>query len=217
MKSILKSTYRNFIRKPVTNLINLFGLVISLALVIILSLYSYSELTTDNYHQNGDRVFLFSKEGNKIYTPAILNDQIDLSVPEVEYAVRVAASWEAPIFQYGDKDPITSEIIFTDPYFFKFFTYNAVEGDLQTSLKEPFSIVLTKELAEKLFGKELAVGKMLKYNNGQELTVTAIIKRPDANSSLSFSAVTNMETRKVVQPNGGEFKDWGWNNFQRYE
>ena len=59
MQNIFKSTYRNFVRKPVTNLINLVGLAISLALVIILSVYSYSELTTDNYHKNGDRVYLF--------------------------------------------------------------------------------------------------------------------------------------------------------------
>jgi len=60
MQNIFKSTYRNFIRKPTTNLINLIGLAVSLALVIILSVYSYSELTTDNYHKNGDRVYLFA-------------------------------------------------------------------------------------------------------------------------------------------------------------
>jgi putative ABC transport system permease protein len=52
MKYILKLNYRNFVRKPVTNLINLIGLVVSLAMVLILSVYSYSELTSDNYHKN---------------------------------------------------------------------------------------------------------------------------------------------------------------------
>ena len=69
MQNILKSTYRNLVRKPVTNLINLLGLAVSLALVIILSVYSYSELTTDNYHKNGDRVYLFSKMNNMVYSP----------------------------------------------------------------------------------------------------------------------------------------------------
>jgi len=216
MQNIFKSTYRNFVRKPATNLINLVGLAVSLALVIILSVYSYSELTTDSFHKNGDRVFLYGKEGNRIYTPAILKDQIDLSIPEVESAVRVAGSWEASVFQYAEKDPITSDIIFADPDFFKLFTYKSVEGDLYISLKEPFTVVLTKELAGKLFGNEPAVGKTIKYNNGQELTVTGVVAKPQANTSLSFSAITNMETRKVVQPNGGEFTDWGWNNFQTF-
>jgi putative ABC transport system permease protein len=216
MKNIFKSTFRNFVRKPLTNLINLVGLSISLALVIILSMYCYSELTTDNFHKNGDRVFLYSKESNRIYTPAILKDQIDVNVPEVESSVRVAGSWEAPVFQSGDKDPITSDIIFADPDFFKFFTYKAVEGDLEQSLKNPMSVVLTKDLARKFFGNESAIGKTLKYNNKQELMVTAVIEKLGANSSLSFSSVTNNETRRIVQPNEGEFKEWGWNNFQTF-
>ena len=105
MYAIFKSTYRNFLRKPATNLINLVGLAVSLALVIILSVYSYSELTTDNYHVNGDRVYLFSKENNAIYSPAVLKDQIDLSVPDVEAAVRMATMWQAPAFQAGDRGP----------------------------------------------------------------------------------------------------------------
>jgi putative ABC transport system permease protein len=64
MKHVLKSITRNFARKPVTNLINLLGLAVSLSLVIILSVYSYSELTTDNFQKNGDRIYLFSDPNN---------------------------------------------------------------------------------------------------------------------------------------------------------
>ena len=101
MRNIFKSTYRNFVRKPATNLINLLGLAISLALVVILSVYSYSELTTDNYHKNGNRVFLYSDVNNlpRIYTPGVLKDNIDLSLPGVESTVRIAGTWEAPVFQ----------------------------------------------------------------------------------------------------------------------
>ena len=82
MQNIFKSTFRNFLRKPATALINLGGLAVSLALVIILSVYSYSELTTDNYHKNGDRVYSYSDltEG-RMNMPAILKDQIDLNIP----------------------------------------------------------------------------------------------------------------------------------------
>ena len=216
MQNIFKTTYRNFVRKPVTNLINLLGLAVSLALVIILSVYSYSELTTDNYHKNGDRVYLFSKENNAIYSPAVLKDQIDLSVPDVEAAVRMATMWQAPTFQAGDRDPITSDMVFADTDFFKLFTYKAIEGNLETALKEPMSIVLAKHFAELLFGKEPALGKTLRLNNDKFLTVSAVIEEPKANTILSFSSLANIETRKIVYPNGDEFKEWGWNNFQTF-
>jgi len=216
MQNIFKTTFRNFVRKPATNLINLVGLAVSLALVIILSVYSYSELTTDNYHKNGDRLYLYADLNGRMYMPAILKDQIDLNIPEVESAVRLAGGWEAPVFQAGDRDPITSDMVFADADFFKLFTYQAAEGNLETALKEPMTVVLTKPLAEKIFGHEPAVGKTLKLNNNKEMTVSAVINEPQANTSLSFSAITSTETRKIVQPNGEEFTNWGWSNFQLF-
>jgi len=216
MKNIFKSTFRNFVRKPATNLINLLGLAVSLAMVIILSVYSYSELTTDNYHKNGDRLYLYADMSGRMYMPAILKDQIDLNVPEVESAVRLAGSWEPPVFQAGDHDPITSDLVFADVDFFKLFTYEAVEGNLENALKEPMTVVLTQSLANKLFGKDHALGKTVKMNNDKELTVSAVINEPKANTSLKFSAITSNSTRKIVQANGDEFTDWGWCDFQTF-
>jgi len=216
MQNIFKSTYRNFVRKPATNLINLVGLAVSLALVIVLSVYSYRELTTDNYHKYGDRVYLFAEMGSKMHLPGILKEQIDLNVPEVESTVRMAGTWGSPVFQAGDRDPLTSDLLFADNDFFKLFTYQSVEGNLETSLNEPMTIVLTKILAKKLFGNEPALGKTVRLNNDKVLTVSAVINEPEANSSLSFSALASIATRKIVMPNGGEFTDWGWCNFQTF-
>jgi putative ABC transport system permease protein len=213
MLNILTSVYRNFIRKPTTNLVNLIGLALSLALVIVLSVYAYSELTTDNYHENGDRVYLFADLHGQMHMPAILKDHIDLNIPEVESTVRMASTWETPVFQAGDREPIASDIVFADEDFFKLFTYSPVEGNLETSLKEPMNIVLTQTLAKKLFGNEPALGKMVKLNNDKALIVSAVINEPEANSSLSFSALTSMATRKIVLSGDGEFTDWGWCSF----
>ena len=217
MQNIFKSTYRNFVRKPATNLINLVGLSVSLALVIILSVYSYSELTTDNFHKNGNRVYSFSDltEGS-MNIPGILKDQIDLNIPEVESTVRIAGAWEAPVFQVENHDPVTSDIITSDQDFFKLFTYEAVEGNLGTALKEPMTIVLTEPLAKKLFGAGPVLGKNLKINNQYTLTVSAVIKVPKANTSLSFSSITSNDTRKIVFPNGDEFVNWNWWNFNLF-
>jgi putative ABC transport system permease protein len=213
MQNIFKSTYRNFVRKPVTNLINLVGLAVSLALVIILSVYSYSELTTDNYHKNRDRLYLLGNSIGPMHMPAVLKDHIDLSIPEVESAVRLAGSWEVPVFQVGNHDPISSDLVFADADFFKLFDYHATEGNLENALKDPLTIVLTKPLALKLFGKEQALGKTVKMNNDKELIVSAVIDEPHANTCLKFSAITSVATRKIVEPNGEEFTGWGWCNF----
>ncbi|NJK97117.1 MAG: FtsX-like permease family protein [Bacteroidales bacterium] len=216
MKNAFKSTIRTFARKPVINLINLGGLAVSLALVIILSLYCYAELTTDTHHKNIDRVYLYAELGESMYMPGILKEQIDLNVPEVESTVRIAGSWEAPAFQVEDKEPVTSDIVFADDDFFELFTYRAIEGNLETALKEPLTIVITKYLAGKLFGVGPALGKTIKLNNNNLLTVSAVIDGSEGNSCLSFNSITSMATRKIVQPNEGEFTKWEWANFQMF-
>ena len=159
MQNILKSTYRNFVRKPATNLINLLGLAVSLALVIILSVYSYSELTTDNYHKNGDRVYLFSKENDfAIYSPAVLKDQIDLSVPDVEASVRMATMWQAPVFQAGDREPITSEMVFADEDFFNLFSYKAVEGNLENATERAYDNYPDQTFGRTAFWSRTSIG-----------------------------------------------------------
>jgi putative ABC transport system permease protein len=218
MRNILKSIYRNFSRKPVTNLINLGGLAISLSLVIVLAVYAYSELTTDHFHKNGGRVYLYSESGNlpRIYTPGVLKDAIDQNIPEVESTLRIAGTWEAPVFQAENQEPITSDLLFTDPSFFTFLSYKAVEGNPEAALSEPLTVVITQSLAGKLFGKQSAIGKTLKLNNEKTLTVKAVIEEPKANTSLSFSALTSMATRQIVMPNEAEFKVWPFCLFQTF-
>ena len=216
MQNIFKSSYRNFVRKPVINLINLLGLAISMTMVIFLSVYSYSELTIDNYHKNGDRVYLYADLKGRVYMPAILKDQIAMNVPGVESTVRIAAAWEGTVFQVDEKDPITSDILYADVDFFKLFTYKASEGNLESALKEPMMVVITRSLATKLFGSTHALGKSIKLNNNKELTVSAVIEDQNANSCISFSAITSIATNKLIQPNAERFTSWGYCSFQTF-
>jgi len=214
MKIILKSIIRNFIHNPVTNLINLFGLSVSLSIVIILSIYCYSELTTDNFHKNVYETYLLKKNPDAIYLPGILYETIRDKIPGLKSVVRISGSWEPPVFQSENKDPLTSDLIFADDDFFKVFSYNSSEGDLKSALSDPMGIVITEDLAEKLFGKENALGKQVLMNNKYSLTVNAVIKDQKKNTCLNLSAVVSMATKSIVQSNGDEMKDWGWNNFQ---
>ncbi len=209
MKHILRSAFRNFARRPLINLINLTGLAIGLAVVIILAGYTFSEFTTDNFQKNRDRIYLYSDH----YTPGILKEQIDLEAPGVETTVRIAGPWEDPAFQVNGHEPVTSDILFADLDFFRLFTYQAVEGNLSSALNDPLTVVITESLAQKLFGNGAVLGKTITCNNDNELTVAAVIKENRGNSSLSFSAVTSMETRKILQPDKGEFTEWTWSNF----
>jgi putative ABC transport system permease protein len=189
------------------------GLAVSLALVVILSAYCYSEITTDRFHKNGDRIYFYGDLKENLFTPSILKEAIDKNLPAVEATVRISGPWEPPVFQTDTGEPFNSDILFADKNFFDVFTYKPLEGNIEAALNEPMSLVITNTLAKKLFGETTAIGKTVKYNNDKELTVTAVIEVPKANSCLSFNAVTSMETRKLIQPSEGEFTMWNWYNF----
>lgn len=146
MKIFAKTIILNFIRNPVTNLINLLGLAVSMTLIIILSIYCYSELCTDNFHVNGKRVYLYRLSEDRIYTPGILKENIDMSIPDVAATVRISGTWEAPVFQVYNREPFISDLIYADEDFFKLFTYNFIEGTPETALQEPIAVVITETL-----------------------------------------------------------------------
>jgi putative ABC transport system permease protein len=216
MKVLIKTIIRNFTRNPATNLINLLGLAISMTLVIILSIYCYSELCTDYFHTKGERVYLYGLSEGRIYTPGILKENIDLKIPDVASTVRISGTWEAPVFQVDNKEPLMSDLIFADEDFFKLFTYRFIEGNPETALKDPMSVVITNKFANKLFGTEEALGKNILLNNSRNLIVSAVIQESRDNSCLSFSAIASIATRKIVQYEPGEYTEWGWRDFQTF-
>jgi putative ABC transport system permease protein len=216
MRLLFKTVIRNFIRRPVTNLINLFGLSVSLTIVIILSNYSYSELTTDNFHENVNEVFLLKKNADYINTPAILTETIDGNIPGLRSSVRMQSAWQATVFQREDKEPLVSDLLFADKEFFNLFSYSSVEGDLHNALNEPMSLVISEGLSRKLFGNESAIGRSVKYNNDKILTVTAVFKEQQKNTCLHFNAITSIATQKILIPYEGLYTDWGNNNYQTF-
>lgn len=217
MKRIILSTFRNYKRKPVTSFINLFGLSLSLSLVIILSVYCYSELSTDSHQQHAKQIYLVCNE-KEITTygsisPGILKRELDFQVPSIKSSVRITHAWKTPVFKVENNEPINSELIFADSTFFKIFTYLPVSGSIENALKEPMSLVLTKSEAKKLFGKEQVVGKTVVLNNSHLLTVTAVIEEPKENSCLSIKAIVSLSSMLTMQGNEDDFTNWWQRNF----
>lgn len=223
MKHQILTMIRQFQRKPVTNIINIIGLALGMTIVIILASYCYSELTTDFHHLKGNQIYMVMGHREKtssiihaIHTPGILKEHIDEKVPQVKTTVRIAKTWNPPVLQFDNREPITSHLIFADPDFFSLFDYSIVAGDLSEALKNPMSLVLVKSEAEKLFGTDQAVGKTVKINNHHLLTVTSIVNDPQNNSCLTFKAIAPVSSMNDLQPEEEQFISWWRLNFQTF-
>jgi putative ABC transport system permease protein len=193
MKSYLKIAWRNLLRHKVFSLINILGLSIGIATCTIIFLYVRHELTYDLYNKNASRIVrvtanLRSPENDlRLATaPALLAPNLKRNLPEVQEAVRIQES--AVTVKWQDRLYRENDFCKSDQSIFSVFDFVFIEGSPVNALKAPHSIVLSRSVSRKYFGKLPALGKTLICNN-EPLQVTGVIEDRPSNSDLNMPAL----------------------------
>ncbi len=175
--------FRNLIRHKLFSLINIGGLAIGLAAFWMIALYIGNELSYDRYHANASRIFRIAQhaqwDGGEFHgpiTPAAYATAMLSDFPEVEEAVRIDAEGGGT-FRANGKEFRAGDMIFADKSFFKVFSFNFIDGDVNTALSKPNSIVVTKKLAETMFGDaSRALNKTLEFGMNESALITGVIE-----------------------------------------
>jgi putative ABC transport system permease protein len=218
IKNYFKVAFRNLLRKKGFSIINISGLAIGMASAILIFLWIQSEVSYDQFHKNKERIYevwnraSFSGELNCWNTtPKVLARTLEHDLPEVERAVRV--NWGSNfLFSVGEKR-ITRMGNMVDSGFLQMFTFPMLEGDPNTALNDMHSIVLTEKLAKSLFGKEDAMGKVLKIDNKDNFTVTGILKDIPRNTRFDFEYLLPWS---YLRYRGEDDDNWGNNSTRTY-
>lgn len=218
-KNLLLVALRNLKRDKWYSLLNILGLAMGIAFSVLLIFFIKDELSYDRYNINADRIYRINgyiKEPDKdemkwANTQFPLAPTLKKDYPEVEEAVRFVGA-DKRMYKNGDLRFYEDKVFYTDSNVFKVFTYAFLEGNPNTALTAPNSMVLTQSLAEKYFGKNKAiVGKSLQSSNGEVYKVTGVIKDVPKNSHLIFNALISRTTLPV------DFADnWGSFGFYNY-
>jgi len=218
-KNHLKIAYRNFIRHKLYSFINVFGLATGLSICMIISLWVLRELSYDRFHENAHRIYRVERElfrdnlysrwpiTSGTYKQALIDDY-----PEIVNAVRV---WRREFAIKDHKNFVHRQEMFAvDNSVFEMFDFHLEEGDKKTALKEPMTVVLTRENAVKYFGKGDAVGKSLSFEWQEELIdfeVTGILEEVPENSHIHFDMLIAIASYKE-EP----FDNWRGNYLYTY-
>jgi putative ABC transport system permease protein len=213
IKNFFKVAFRNLLWNKFFSIINISGLAIGMASAVLIFLWIQNEISYDRFHVKGDRLYeVWSNDriDNTIRslanTPEIMAPGLKNDVPEIENVSRV--SWtEDNLFTVGDKS-IKAKGNLVDPAFLSMFSFSLVKGNANTVLKDPSSIVLTQELAKKIFGnssgaRQDAMGKIIKIDNGENYKVTGILKDLPNNTLFDFEYLVSYESMK-----GNIDSDW---------
>ena len=194
-------TYRNFLRYKNSFFINLIGLSSGLACALLIYLWVNDELHVDRFHTNSDWLYQVKEnveqDGDlitRLTTAGPTAEALANEMPEVEYAV--TNTFER-IFRHVlsiEGNDIKADGLYASADFFKLFSFELIQGNKNQVLSDKNSIVITEDLAKRLFGTtDNIVGKTVEWQHKKQYQVSGILQDLPALSSVKFDFILTFE------------------------
>ncbi len=201
----MKVTLRNLKRNKGYSIINISGLALAIACCILILLWIQGELRYDRYHEFADRIFRLGTEatlGGRFFRVPLSNNPaafaLQADFPEVTAAARIRKT-SFPSIEYKNLKFYERDIYFADSSLFKVFTFPFISGNPETALKTAYSLVISEDLAKKIFGRDDPIGKVLKLQGRSEFRVDGVVNNVPAQSHFTFNILCSFETLVVEQ------------------
>ncbi|MBK7873668.1 MAG: ABC transporter permease [Saprospiraceae bacterium] len=206
LQNYFKIAFRNLMRHKVFSLVNLFGLTIGLACCLLIALFILDELSYDRYHEKADRIYrvtrsFLEKDGSvqlhlghvaPPFGPLIKND-----FKEVEEVVRILQTTRN--FRYEDKVFNEENVFLAEENLFKIFSIDVLKGNPDKALVDPFTVMVSDEMAKKYFGDEDQWARICRWMGCLQPRYRAFLKKFPPNSHwhpdflVAFSTLRNPE------------------------
>jgi putative ABC transport system permease protein len=233
LKTMFKIAWRNAIRQKQFTVLNILGLTIGIATSLIIGLYVFDELSYDQFHAKGDRIYRINQpniwgawDERSSNTGPNLAVALREDAPEFEQVTRLL-SLGAQVVSADDEEKTIhpfEEMRFysAEENFFDVFTYKFLSGDPRTALNEPMHLVLTQKTLQKYFGKEaqpaLSIGKTLRVKDydgtWKTYTISGVLANIPNKSHLQFDLLSSLKSQSEMM-DMHEWK-WIWTAFSTY-
>jgi len=228
LKNYIKIAFRNIVRHKGYTFINIFGLATGIICCLLILVYVQDELSYDRYHEKADQIYRIINagviRGNQIEIPLVSGPWGPAMVeelPEVLKAVRIKPPDSRWVIEHGEKKFPEKGLYFVDPTFFEVFDVEMVVGNPAHVLDAPYSMVITEEMAEKYFGSEDPIGKIIVGDNWMNFNVTGIMRKHPPSTHMNYDFLVSFETLNRAidpinkQPYYGDLSE-NWQNFRIY-
>lgn len=228
IRNYFKIAFRNLLKNKVYSGINIFGLAIGLATSLLIFIFVIHETAFDEFHTNSDRIYRIaqttSSDGRneeQASTPFLLGTVVQEEFPDiVDKTVRFYDLQEENHTFLNREDNLSfreHNFYFVDSTFFDVFSVELVQGNPDEVLKNPLSLVITEELAEKYFGDENPVGQSLSYRGINDMTVTGVMKAWPEQSHMKIDLVASFSSLNNIYASSPDFdQSWLWNPVWTY-
>ncbi len=212
-RNYVKIAFRNVRRHKTFSFINILGLAVGITACLWMLIFVISEISFDAFHTHKDRIFRvtaeWGEEGNRTRFAASMPGiapVLGREIPEVEYAARIKSAFNPIVSSDREQGLREADAYYADPEIFSILTWNLRQGDRETALTEPFSLVISEETAIKYFGRYDPVGETLTINDKLHQIRGIMQDLPD-NTHLKAEILISYATLAAL----GEYPDAPWN------
>ncbi|MEO6852049.1 MAG: ABC transporter permease, partial [Mucilaginibacter sp.] len=211
----VKIAFQNIIRHKAFATINIAGLAIGMACSIFILLWVRNELSYDRFHKNADQIYRLTAavaDFKVAVSPASMPPELKRKMPAIKDIVRLNTN-NQHVLEVGIKKFEEKRIFYADSTFLRVFSFPLLKGNSATALNRPDAVLITKDMAKKYFGDTNPMGKTLRMDNKDNVTVTGVLGNIPANSHLQFDFLMPMSA--IAQTNR-DIRENLWDNFNFY-
>ena len=230
IKNYFKIAWRNLQRNRLYAILNISGLSIGLACALIVFWFIRFQTTHDYFHKNIDRIYQITTEfhfdgvgySRGVPTPMWKAMRTEMPLLTTSMCIESHTAFMAVLDKNGKSVKKFKEeqaVAYVHPEYFSIFDRHWQFGNAKTSLTKPNSIVLSQGRAEKYFGKENPIGKVIKFENQLDLEVTGIIDNPVDNTDMPyefFISFATLTANPKFSYGGSGLEHWGGVNSGTY-
>ena len=220
ISNYFKSALRNLRRHKGYAFLNIAGLAIGLTAATLILVYVQFEWSFDRFNSKADRIYrIYKRDPGNVFigsdyfavTPAPLGKGMESDLPAVEKSVTIRS--DGGLVRAGEHAYLEPGAYFATPSIFTVFDFPLVEGNERTALADPFTAVLSEELAKKYFGSQDPVGKTIRLWDKYDLKVTGVMKDVPENSHLRPTLLSSFATYVATVT---EKSNLSWENSSNY-
>ncbi|HLP72904.1 MAG TPA: ABC transporter permease, partial [Bacteroidales bacterium] len=215
----LKSAIRNFLRYKVFATINVVSLTIGIIGCLAIGLFVRDELQYDRHIEGGENIYRIYEERisdaartYNVSAPPAYATFLKQQYPEIEATARILMTDDKFLIESGDKMNYEPKGWFVEASLLDIFPLEFVHGNPATSLRAPKTMIISQEMAERYFGNEDPVGKILKLDKS-DIEINGVFKSLPGHFHLDFNYLVSLATAELPED---RMQSWGWHQFFTY-
>lgn len=214
LKNYFNVAVRNLKKNQAYTVLNVLGLGVGIGCSLLLFLFVYFHYSTDTHHSFADRMYrvvldIDVGDGSLVHEPGVavpMVDALEKDYPQVERSGLCMFFYTPPtlsIMQSGtDTKRLADQqgVAYANEQLLYMLNYEFLQGNKATALLKPRQAVVTMSMAQKLFGTEQALGKVVRINNKEDLVVSGVVKDYPQNTDFKTDMLISLPTLKVINP-----------------